>query len=349
MELNARKRQILKMLIDAYIETGEPIGSKYLSEQFESKISSATIRNELNDLVQMGYLQQLHTSSGRVPSNIGYREYVDNLMEDYRLTMQELGFLNSFFGNRIKKMQNIIDEATRLLSVATRYTAVSLTTRPRSGNILKFNGIYINEHNFYLVMITSLEVGRSRQIRTDFSLTSAVVDEIAECLNAELANAELRALDNARIERLKTRLGPYASVTEPIVGIVREIIREVNDYEINVEGISNLLNYPEFSDLSTAKELLVQLEHKEDLIRRLTRAHEDGTNIYIGENDDVLDSSSMIVRTFTSKDGIIGAVGIIGPKRMDYSGAVAKLEYVAKHLISEQSEVAQEYLREDEK
>lgn len=334
MELNDRKKKILKLLVDNYIETGEPISSKFLCEKLDTHLSSATIRNELNDLVGMGYLQQLHTSSGRIPSNAGYREYVDNLMSDYRLTMQELGFLNKFLNDRIGKMNSIVNNLAKVLSAATHYTAVSVTTKPKKGTILKFDGIYINETNFYLVMITSLEIGRSSQIWTDFTLTEDTVRFIIDNLNAELSRTELMHIDKQKIDRLKYKLGEFSSVLQQILKVVHDVISEVNQYDVNVEGISNLLNYPEFSDIAATRELLGLLDSKEELINRLTSSGDNSLSIFIGKNDNVLDSSSFIIRTFNIEDKVVGAVGIIGPKRMDYSGAIAKLEYVANILSS---------------
>ncbi|MEA4832870.1 MAG: heat-inducible transcriptional repressor HrcA [Oscillospiraceae bacterium] len=348
MELSERKKQILKSLIDAYISTGEPVGSKLLSGQIA--LSSATIRNELNELEQLGLLEQLHTSSGRIPSNEGYRVYVENLMSRYRLTIEEIKIINSLMTNKLREFRDIMSETTRLLSHLTRYTAISLTAKSKKITISKFEGIFIDQNSFILIMMISENSAKTRLINTETFMDSGSLILIITALNDNLTDIEASQITLDKIMRLEKVMGQYKELLSPILRVIYEVMEDNGKYQINIDGVSNLLDYPEFSDIAKARELMCMLEERDTLIKRLMNSHGDSLKIYIGSEDDGLDSSSFVVKTFTTENSIIGAVGIIGPKRMDYSGVIARLEYIAEHFSkpgSENDPVSDEINRKD--
>jgi len=336
MDISERKKKILKSVIDAYIATGEPVGSKLLSSSMS--LSSATIRNEMSELEQLGFLEQLHTSSGRVPSDKGYRLYVDSLLSRYRMSLDEIRIINSLLDDKLREFREIVGEASRLLSGLTGYTAVSMTAKQRKGSIRKFEAVYISEVSFVLIMITSHDVIKTGIVKTPCLIDQNAVEMIAASFNKHLASRELTNITLDRIMAIENDLGAYREAVSPAMRIIYDVIEETERYTLNVDGASNLLEYPEFSDISKAKELLSLLEEKETLLKKLTESDLDSLNVYIGDNGDALDSASFIVRTFTTGDGLIGAVGIIGPKRMDYSGVIARLEYMAGHFLNPKSE-----------
>ncbi len=334
MELSDRKKQILKTVIDAYIATGEPVSSKFLTDKLDVSLSSATIRNEMSDLEQLGYLEHLHTSSGRVPTNTGYREYVVNLMERYKLTLDEILLMNSLLKEKLKQFNDVFSETTHLLSRLTNYTAVSVSKKPKKGFIKKFECLFVDPLSFLLVMITSDSQVKTRHIHTEFELNAAALADLALVLNDGLAGLEISAVNFECIMAMERNLGSYRDLVAPILRIVYEEVSQISEYHLNVDGISNLLSYPEFADAVRARELVRLIEEKQELIEKMTVEPEKDLNVYIGTDDGRLDSASFIVRPFSLESGVTGAVGLIGPKRMNYSKAIARLDYITSNLIA---------------
>lgn len=336
MDISDRKKKILKSVIDAYISTGEPVGSKLLSGSMS--LSSATIRNEMSELEQLGFLEQPHTSSGRVPSDKGYRLYVDSLLTKYKLNLDEIKVINSLLDDKLREFHDLIGEASRLLSGLTGYTAISMTAKKRKGTIRKFEGVFISETSFVLIMITSYDVIKTGTVKTPCIIDQKAVEHIICILNRYLTDKELADITLDKIMAIESEIGSYREALSPVLRIIYEVIEEAEKYTVNIDGASHLLEYPEFSDIAKAKELLSLLEEKDTLVKKLIGSDMDTLNVYIGDNGDALDSASFIVRTFTTEDSLIGAVGIIGPKRMDYSGVIARLEYMAGHFLKGKTE-----------
>ena len=336
MDLSDRKKQILKTVVDAYIASGEPVSSKFLTDKLGFSVSSATIRNEMSDLEQMGYLEHLHTSSGRVPTNEGYREYVVNLMERYKLTLDEILLMNSLVKDKIGQFKDVFSETTRLLSELTNYTAVSVSKKPKEGSIRRFECVWVDQLSFLLVMVTSDSQVRTRHIHTEFEISEAAVKSIGAVLNRGLAGVSIGDVSLGVIMKMESELGAYRDLVSPVLRIVYEVVSEVSEYELNVDGISHLLSYPEFSDALRAQELVKLIEEKQELIERMTFASDSDLNVYIGSDGNRLDSVSFLVRPFTLENGVTGAMGLIGPKRMNYSHAIARLDYITSNLISKQ-------------
>ena len=336
MDLSERKKHILKTVVDAYIATGEPVSSKFLTDKLNVSLSSATIRNEMSDLEQMGYLEHLHTSSGRVPTNTGYREYVVNLMERYKLTLDEILLMNSLLKEKLTQFKDVFSETTHLLSKLTNYTAVSVSKKPKKGFIKKFECVFVDPLSFLLVMITSDSQVKTRHVHTEFELDPGTVANLALVLNNGLANLEIGDVSFERIMTMEQHMGLHRAVVAPILRIVYEVISQISEYQLSVDGVSNLLAYPEFADAIRARELVQLVEQKQELIEKMTVDPDKDLNVYIGTEDGRLDSASFIVRPFNLESGVTGAVGLIGPKRMNYSKAIAKLDYITKNLISGQ-------------
>ena len=333
MDINQRKKMILKSIIDTYISSGEPVGSKYITEHLGIPVSSATVRNDMSELEQMGYLEQPHTSAGRVPSSSGYRMYVDSLMNRYRLTMEEISVIDELLGSKLSELSTIIEDATRFFSDTTNYAAVSITSKPKRGTVKRFEGILIDSHNILIVMITSTNLTKSRQIRTEVEIDTATLSLIVQVLNESLAHVRLENINIALIMHIEAQLGAYRQVFSPIVRAVYEVISEIDRFDVRLDGVSNLLRYPEFADVMKARSILSALEEKRQLIGMLAQA-KDGINVYIGDDSlpGSMNDASIIFHTFDIDGGMVGAVGLIGPRRMDYSKVMAQLEYFTKNL-----------------
>ena len=339
MDINERKKMILKSIIDTYISSGEPVGSKYITEHLGIPVSSATVRNDMSELEHMGYLEQPHTSAGRIPSSSGYRMYVDSLMNRYRLTMEEIQVIDELLGSKLSEMNNIIEDATRFFSDTTNYAAVSITSKPKKGTVKRFEGILIDSHNILIVMITSTNLTKSRQIKTEVEIDTATLALIVRVLNESLADVRLENINIPLIVHIENQLGAYRQVFSPIVRAVYEVISEIDRFDVRLDGVSNLLRYPEFADVIKARSILSALEEKRQLISMLAQA-KDGINVYIGDDSlpGSMNDASIIFHTFDIDGGMVGAVGLIGPRSMDYSKVMAQLEYFTKNLTGAHNE-----------
>ncbi len=338
MDLSERKKQILKSVIDAYIQTGDPVGSKALAEQLGC--SSATVRNEMSELENLGLLTHPHTSAGRVPSDEGYREYVANLMARYRLSVDEIAVLDSLLDDKLREFQETLEEACRLLSHLTNYAAVSFAASEQGGSLKKVDCIYVSEQSFLLAVIFEDATTKTHQEQTNFSFTAAELTLAAELCNRQFASRPCRDV-------LAYLSAPKGGDVPPLLGAVYHALFRVlsaqKKYRVDVSGLSNLLQYPEFSDLGRTREILQVLEEKERLVRHLTGLHHGDTSISIGAlGAPSMKDTSMIVRTFRIGDDVVGALGIIGPKRMEYSGTLARLEYLARRILPEGTEQREE-------
>ncbi|HBE14008.1 MAG TPA: heat-inducible transcription repressor HrcA [Clostridiales bacterium] len=333
MELSERKKQILKSIIDAYILSGEPVGSKYVAKKMKLAVSSATIRNEMSELEQYGLLEQPHTSAGRVPSDKGYRVYVDSLMQQYRLTMEEIALMNELLQSKLGEMNALISEATKTLSLMTGYTTVAVTAKPRRGVIRRFEAVYIHHRKFLFVMITNIDSVRSREFDTEFSLDTGKLAFIVRVLNERLTGIDLSSISLPLIISIEQELGEYRQLVSPILRMIYEVIAEIDQYHVHLDGIANLLSHPEFSEMGRVKDILAQLEERQLMIRRLMGEAHMGTAIYIGKENEGMKDVSFVVRPFRMDNDVVGAVGLIGPKRMKYSSAIARLEYLTRNFI----------------
>ncbi len=340
MDLNERKRRILKSIVDTYISSGEPVGSKYLSDALGFELSSATIRNEMSELESLGLLEQPHTSAGRVPSSLGYKMYVDSLMNQYSLSLEEINVLNDVMNSRLHHLSEIVGDLTRVLSDMTDYTAFAYTAKPRASTIVRYEGVYLSPRNFLLVMITSQDNVKTRQIKTDITLTSEVLTVIIKLLNENLSSVNIEQMNLEDIYALEDKFGVYRGLLSDILRIVVDTVRGENEKEVYLDGMSNILKHPDFADISKTRSLISLLEDKEDLIRMITdpSVGHDGLNVLIGDDtfEEGLNKTSCVYHKFNIGDNMTGVLGLIGPKRMDYSGVIARLEYVVRNLIGDE-------------
>ena len=340
MDLNERKKRILKSIVDTYITSGEPVGSKYLSGAMGLDISSATIRNEMSELEHLGLLEQPHTSAGRVPSSMGYRMYVESLMNRYSLSLEEINVLNEVMNSRLRQLSDIVSELTRVLSDMTDYTAFAYTEQPKVSTVVRFEGVYLSAKSFLLVMITSEENVKTRQIKTDITLTPEVLAALIRLLNENLSNINIEHISLEALYSLEDKFGVFRGLLSDILRIIVETVKSENESRVFLDGMSNILKYPDFADITKTRSLISLLEDKEDLIRMLTDSSvgHDGLNVLIGDSslDGGLDGTSCVFHKFRIGENTVGVLGLIGPRRMDYSGVIARLEYVVKNLISDE-------------
>lgn len=333
-ELSERKKLILKAIVDTHINMGEPVGSKYLTRYEQITFSPATIRNEMAELEEMGYLEQPHTSAGRVPSQLGYRFYVDSLMQQYRISTSELNELNKLLKLKAAEIDRILDRATKLMSMLTNYTGLALKRVQNHPTVARFDIMYLSPRAFVLIMLTDAGTVKTRQLRLGFDVTREALETLSQTLNDCVAGHDMDKITLPVILEMQTRAVGCDQLINPIIKTIYETISEPDDSELMFDGVNNLLNYPEYSNIDTVKDVLELFDDKEELLEVMSGVQNDKTNVYIGSESpvEVMNNSSLIFRSVKSGDKVVGAVGVIGPRRMDYSKVVTLVEYLSRGI-----------------
>ncbi len=333
-ELSERKKLILKAVIDAHIENGEPVGSKYVTTNKQIAYSSATIRNEMAELESLGYLEQPHTSAGRVPSELGYRFYVDTMLNEYAMTANEINEVNNLLKVKLTELDKILDKASKIASALTNYTGIAIKPKRKMTVIVKYEAVRIDERSFVLVMLTSAQTVKTKYVNLGFDIPQSTLDTLQSALNETLTYVTADVITLPTIMKLEELLGDYSLIVNPIIKLIYEALSEVDGGDLKVDGLDRLLQYPEYSDLGRFKELLGSFEKKDDILDVVSASENDGVNIYIGSENPIgaLNNSTLIYKTIKSGDRVVGSIGVIGPCRMDYSRVVTMIQHIADNI-----------------
>lgn len=334
MELNERKKLILRAVVDSYIERFEPVGSKYLTEHLNIDLSPATIRSVMSELEQMGLLESPHTSAGRVPSSLGYRIYVDNLMESYRLTSSEINEIESTLSEKISHLDKLIEQAGKIMSSLTSLMSFSMKPKIVAVTILKFENIYFDSNNFILIIITSLNIIKTTSVHTEIEIDADTLSLLTFILNDNLIGIDIEQIPLLLIIKMEDMMGKYKSLVTPVLKVILEMVTDVSSSDIFFDGATNLLRYPEYHDIEKLKDAFDLMEKKDAILNILSDAKPDKINIYIGEENKITTKgdTSLVFKTFSTGNRIMGAIGVIGPKRMEYSKVIANLEYFSENI-----------------
>ena len=332
MELSERKKQILKAIIGDYIRTAEPVGSKALTEGHALPFSSATIRNEMSELEEMGYLEKPHTSAGRIPSPRGYRLYVDELMEQPQDTGEEDPSLQSMMQTKVRELDRLIQEAGRLISSLTNYASVAVTPAMTQISIRQFEIIAVDKMNFVIVVVTDSGTVKNKMVRTIANVSKDEAELLTYVLNQTLTGLPLSHITAERFDIVRRAAG-LTALLAPVAEYIAELIEELGDQKVFLEGTNKLLRFPEYRDMHKAQ---VLLDYMEDDRRHLLPATRkiDGIQFFIGpENGEnpLSDTSAIYAKYDIGKIGQ-GVIGIVGPTRMDYAKLSAQLSRFAKGL-----------------
>ena len=332
MELSERKKQILKAIIGDYIRTAEPVGSKALTEGHALPFSSATIRNEMSELEEMGYLEKPHTSAGRIPSPRGYRLYVDELMEQPQDTGEEDPSLQSMMQTKVRELDRLIQEAGRLISSLTNYASVAVTPAMTQISIRQFETIAVDKMNFVIVVVTDSGTVKNKMVRTIANVSKDEAEPLTYVLNQTLTGLPLSHITAERFDIVRRAAG-LTALLAPVAEYIAELIEELSDQKVFLEGTNKLLRFPEYRDMHKAQ---VLLDYMEDDRRHLLPATRkiDGIQFFIGpENGEnpLSDTSAIYAKYDIGKIGQ-GVIGIVGPTRMDYAKLSAQLSRFAKGL-----------------
>ena len=335
MQMDERKWIILKAIIKTYLETGEPVGSRTISKVIDLNISSATIRNEMSDLEEMGYIVQPHTSAGRIPSDAGYRLYVDRMMEEKD---QEVTELKELMIQRQDRMELMMKQVVRYLAAHTNY-ATMITGPQYHHTKLKFIQLSIVDDTHILaVIVTETNAVRNKIIELDHGLDQETVLKLNVLLNTSLNGLTIDQINLGTISALKEESGIHSEVIGKVLDIIAEAISQEEDVEIYTSGATNFFKYPELSDSEKASELISTFEEKHPLAQLMSGDHEaedeHGIQVYIGQETPLenMKDCSVVTASYDLGGGMYGRIGIVGPKRMDYDRVVGILKKLTQQL-----------------
>jgi len=343
-ELSDRKKSILKAIVEAHIKLGEPVGSKYLMQEGNIPYSSATIRNEMAELESLGYLEQPHTSAGRIPSELGYRFYVDTLVSQYDNTTREAGELKKLLSVKQAEIDKILENATKVASAMTNYTALSLRPRPSSITIKRYEAVYLDPRSILIVMIASgSDSVKTRNIKLPFDVNEGLVRCLTEVLNICLTSISINEMNISVMVDMENYLETKSTEDKKLCAelvsiIVKSIYETMNELgsEIKFEGVNRLLDYPEYKNLDKLQKMISAIESKEDIIKAVSTIDQsdDETKIFIGSENmvKIMDDSTLIYKNLKLGGKTIGAIGIIGPCRMDYSKVLATIDRLSEEI-----------------
>ncbi|MCC8029054.1 MAG: heat-inducible transcriptional repressor HrcA [Lachnospiraceae bacterium] len=333
-ELSERQVKILNVIIRTYMKTGEPVGSRTISKESDLNLSSATIRNEMSDLEEMGYILQPHTSAGRIPSDKGYRFYVDRLMLEKENDVSEM---KDFVIEKTEKMEQVLKTIAKLLAANTNYATVVSAPQTHRGKVKFIQLSTVDQDQVLATIMLDGNVVKNKIIRTAEELDQETMLKLNILLNGSLNGLTLEEINLVTIARLKEQAGIHSEVVGSVLDAVAEAVQEDEDLEIYTSGATNIFRYPELSDSERARDLISAFEEKQEL--RDLFSGEDGEpgtgiQVYIGDESPIrrMKDCSVVTATYELGEGIHGTVGIVGPKRMDYQMVVDNLKTLKVQL-----------------
>lgn len=338
MNMDERKKKILQAIIDDYIDTAEPIGSRTIARKHELGLSSATIRNEMSDLEEMGYLAQPHTSAGRIPSDKGYRLYVDQLMQVYDLHQEEIEKIRLAMELHINEMSQLIRQASAVLSRFTKYTSMAVTQQMKTSTIKALQVVPIEVGKAMVIVVTNAGVVRNNLVKISEHVQPDTLIMVSNALNNKMNGLTIEKVNRKLILEIEKEIGLSAEILLPILQGVADCINQVDSTEVYVEGTTNILNHPEFRDILKAKEFMNMLDEKTSIGRILFDTPDvGGIVIRIGSENDLMgiQDCSLITANYNIADSFFGTIGIIGPTRMEYPKVISAMNYIRKFMSEE--------------
>ena len=333
-ELDERKQKILHAIIQNYLETGEPVGSRTISKYADLGLSSATIRNEMSDLEEMGYIIQPHTSAGRIPSDMGYRFYVDQLMKEKE---QEVTEMKELMIQRQDKMELVLKQMAKVLAANTNY-ATMITSPQYHRTKLKFIQLsVISEDQLLAVVVAEGNVVKNKVIPISHGLDNETILKLNILLNTSLNGLTMEEINLSTIAKLKEQAGIHSEVINSVLDAVAEAIQMDDDLEIYTSGTTNIFKYPELADSTKASALISAFEDKQQLaslMEDMKDGEDTGIQVYIGNETpgQTMKDCSVVTTTYELGEGMRGTIGIVGPKRMDYEKVVDNLKTLTNQL-----------------
>ena len=335
MELSDRKKKILQAIIDDYIVTAEPVGSSYILNSHDLGISSATVRNEMAALEKLGYLEKPHTSAGRVPSGLGYRVYVNELMREYSLTLAEINQIKVAMQRQYLEFNKLIANISNVLSGLTNYTTLFTMPTAAAYMIGSIKLIPVDSKSFVMLVVTSNGVVKNTQITISKPYEPEVLERLSNWLNNRFSGVSVDMITKELLEDEKELIPADTHLLESVFSYLEEAVMQLSEVDLELTGTTNIFNHPEFNDIDRAKDFLtfVKKDNRQDLIEVINNTSDD-VSVIIGDENPVLKDHnlSMVVSNYNMGDGLKGKLAIIGPTRMDYAKAISTLNYLISLL-----------------
>ncbi len=335
MDLGKRKQLILQAIVEDYIATAEPVGSRNIAKNHDLGLSAATIRNEMADLEEMGYLDKPHTSAGRVPSQLGYRFYVDSLMRHYSATVEEIENLNTALHQRYLNLNSVVSCVSEIVSKITKCPTVMTVPSVTGSKIVNVKMLMIEKNLALIVVVLDGGSVRNKKVKVSGNITYKEIDAISDFLNAQLAGLGTKDIDEARIMLIYSAMGQYKDFLKIVLEFVLECLQS-NITEVYVNGASNILNHPEFCDIDRARDFLRFIDNRENATKvlSLTTGEDSDVRIIIGDEAGLeeMRDTSIVLANYNAGGILSGKIGVIGPTRMDYARIVSQLETINAQL-----------------
>ncbi len=333
--LDDRKKKILTLIIRNYLETGEPVGSRTISKLLDASLSSATIRNEMSDLEDMGYILQPHTSAGRIPSDLGYRFYVNELLGENDQKVKEM---ENFVIEKTEKMEKVLQQVVKLLAVNTNYATMITAPDPRGSKVKFIQLSLLEEKQLVALIVMQGNIVKNKIIDLTETIDNETLLKLNILLNTTLNGLSREEINLGVISKMKEQSGGYSGIVNDVLDAVAEAFSEDEELQVYTSGANNLIKYPELADSEKAGALLSAFEDKSELKELLAEADRDqkgtGIQVYIGSESQVqtMQDCSVVTATYDLGNGLSGHIGIVGPKRMDYEHVMDSLKNIKEQL-----------------
>lgn len=348
MELDERKLKILQAVIHNYITNAEPVGSRTISKKYNLGVSSATIRNEMSDLEELGYLVQPHTSAGRVPSDKAYRLYVDCLMKERYLTNEEREMIRKAILNEMGEIDTTIQNVAKILSQLTNYTSLVLAPQVKQSKLKHIQLVPINENKVLVVIVNDTDIVRNVIFRVDKEIPYAQLNKISNLLTDKLKGHRIGEisceLKDSLVNEMYDLRDTIRSAIDTIAPIISQSLEKEKEVNLYANGVTNIFNFPEYNDITKARAFLSFLENKESVIDMMLRTGQHDLEISIGSENiyKEVKNCSLITATYKINGKTVGKIGVIGPTRMDYSKVIA----IVKSMAHDMNEILNKYFAE---
>jgi len=338
MSLDDRKLNILRVIINDYIESAEPIGSRHISKNLEIGLSSATIRNEMADLEEMGFLEQPHTSAGRVPSEKGYRLYVDQLMDKIELSQNEISEISRGLEMKINEVNQLIKQASVVVSRITNYPSITVTSAMKKSVFKAVQVVPVEIGKALIIVVTNSSVVRNVLVDIPTNITPEYLISFSNLLNTQLAGLSINQISPELLLEIERKRGVPIELVAPVLDGIVECIAQIDKPEYYLDGSVNIFNHPEFHDVNKARRFLNAVGEQETL-KKIVFSEPMGTDliIKIGEENDIeeMRGCSLLTASYSFGEEVIGTIGVIGPTRMNYSKVATSLNYVRNKINNE--------------
>lgn len=335
--LEERKKRVLQAIIEEYIKTAEPVSSNAIMNLEGLKCSSATIRSEMAELEKMGYLEKPHTSAGRVPSAKGYRFYVDELLEEDKISLEEIKYISEKLETKVNELEEITQIASSTISEITHYTTVAIGPSSEIQKIENIKFVLLSPRMMMAVILTDTGLVKETIIKFDEDITENQVETLSYMFNNKLKGEPITKIDKPLEKYLVEEMSYSVNLIKPIIEQMKKVVEEE---KVHLEGANRLFELPEFNSLEVAKNFINILDEKELMADMLNSGFAKDINIYIGEENEQKELQDFSIVTFKHRIGNkdLGTIGIIGPKRMDYAKVISVMKYISKKLNDKKGE-----------